>query len=223
MTTQTISSGVSGSGLTVPSGNQLQVLSGGSVQSTWVLSGGTEILSAGAVGSSDTVSSGGMLTLLSGAVETVVTVSSGGTLSGPGVLTGAIYYYGSVTSATVGSNYPCGPAGQLYVESGGVIETVVEVMSGGVARSTVVANNYSYPYAKFTVDFGGVASGTIISAGDANYSNRESGWGQIRGELIRAECSNRLQSTLPERSPRRSLHLGQHSERLSNFLFWDSR
>jgi autotransporter passenger strand-loop-strand repeat protein len=69
MTTTTVSSGVYGSGLTVGSGSELLVLSGG-------------------VAESATVSSGGELALSSGGVASATTISAGALMSGPGQLGG---------------------------------------------------------------------------------------------------------------------------------------
>ena len=55
MTTITVSSGVTSSGLTVTAGNELLVLSGGIAEATTVLNGGTMTLSSGGVASAFTV------------------------------------------------------------------------------------------------------------------------------------------------------------------------
>ena len=73
-----IFSGVTSSGLTISSGEQLLILSGGVLQSSTVLSGGEVIAQPGAV-ADVTVSSGGEVISQSGVVADIV-VSSGGAL-----------------------------------------------------------------------------------------------------------------------------------------------
>jgi len=66
MTTTTISSGVTSSGLTVSSGDQLIVLSGGVVDSSTVLGGGAETISDGGHASGIDVASGATLSVYAG-------------------------------------------------------------------------------------------------------------------------------------------------------------
>ena len=84
MPTITVSSGVTSTGLVIPGGTVLDVLAGGTVVNTTLLSGGVESVTANAFDSVTTVSSGGTLiaeqigALSLGANELGDTVLSGG-------------------------------------------------------------------------------------------------------------------------------------------------
>ena len=152
MTVQIIPSGVRSSGITVSSGNELEVLSGGIVQSDTILSGGLIVLSSGAV--------------LSGA-----TVSSGGAISGAGALEGTTYDYGLISGVSAGISEDFVAGGVIDVESGGVISNVIaaaqaiQILSGGAGYGTVIDNSIDPAYTYLQVDAGGLASGTVISNG----------------------------------------------------------
>ena len=115
MSTDTVSSGATSSGLTVTSGNALNVLSGGTVLSA-------------------TVDSGGGVALSSGAVASAVIVSAGGAMTGPGDLEGVVDW-GQISGGLIAATYVPG-----YGFSGGV----VQVQSGGSISGVTVADGYLY-------------------------------------------------------------------------------
>ena len=145
MTTITVSSGVTSSGLTVSSGNELLVLSGGIAETMTVLSGGTMILSSGAIGSS-------------------LAISAGGKLDGAGEWAGEGYSYGQVSGVTVGDSAET-HAGYLEVAFGGSASGVtvaygwLQVDPGATATGTVLSGISAVEYVE------GVASGTVVDSG----------------------------------------------------------
>ena len=90
MTTQFVSSGIVSSGVTVTSGNVLEVLSGGTADVTSVTSAGLQQVDAGGIVSGTVISAGGSETVFGS--ETGATIDSGGVLTLRG---------GSVTSSTI--------------------------------------------------------------------------------------------------------------------------
>jgi autotransporter passenger strand-loop-strand repeat protein len=140
MTTTTVSNGVVSSGLTVSSGNELQVLSGGVTSSTIILSGGAEFVASGGWAYDVTVSSGG---LLGGPGRANSRILDRGLVSG-------LLIDGSHTTLRVLSggesvdNYVDGGAGE-YISSGGSASGTLAVYGGGEA-----------------IEAGGVALGTYV-------------------------------------------------------------
>ena len=119
--TITVSSGVTSSGLTISSGEPLRVLSGGVVDSSTILSGGSATLS-------------------SGALAEFLTVNSGGMLRGPGMIGGGVVVYGSVSGVQDYANLSVsGSATGLQVEALGE----ENVYSGGAAaRDTILSGGF---------------------------------------------------------------------------------
>ena len=174
MTTTTVSSGVTSSGLTVSKGSPLIVVSGGVADTVTVLSGGSATLSAGGVGSDVTVSKGGLLqgagelqgsssfdagmvhgVTVSGALE----VQSGGSASGVTIIGEVDVDHGAtITGAVIKDGYlPISGAGvSARIESGGW----EAILSGGRGSHDVVQSG-----GILTLDAGGVASGEIVQKG----------------------------------------------------------
>jgi autotransporter passenger strand-loop-strand repeat protein len=155
--TITVASGVTSGPLTISSGDPLVVLSGGTISSITVLSGGSATLSAGAVGE-------------------LLRVSHGGVLLGPGDLDGVDSVSGLVSGVTIGDT------GVLGLFSGGTASGVsiagaVNAASGASVAGTVVLSAGTlndYGSAAHTVveykgdeviDTGGVGSGDVVRSG----------------------------------------------------------
>ncbi len=148
--TLVVSSGVTSANVLVRTGGTLDVLKGGTAQSTMLA--GTEIVLG--TEASGGVASGGVQTVSSGGVVSGDTVSSGGAQT---VLGGGIVRGGSVMSGA-----------SETVSSGGVASgvTVVgsqTVLAGGSASGTVVSANF---FATGELVSGGVVTGTQLQGGD---------------------------------------------------------
>jgi fibronectin-binding autotransporter adhesin len=164
--TITVSSGVTSNGLNISSGDRLVVLSGGVVNFSTVLSGGSATLSAGALGEN-------------------LTVSSGGALIGPGLLEGYTNVAGSVGGVTVADD------GFLELASGGTATGVsvtapaaepysyFAIDSGATASGTVVTDAFSEVY--------GSAAATRITGGGEEDVYDE---GVVSGDVV--ESGGRL-------------------------------
>lgn len=167
MTSETISSGIIGTGLTVSAGigalSAVTVLSGGTLDATNVMSGGAITLSAGAVAALITVSEGGLVTDYgsmtnvgvynsvtgSAIVFGSMTVASGGTVNGllvfgPGVGTignplVTVAHGGTVVSATVNAtgNYDALAVNGLLSAST-LLSGNTHILSGGLASRITV-------------------------------------------------------------------------------------
>jgi autotransporter passenger strand-loop-strand repeat protein len=148
---QVISRGVSSSGLVISAGDQLEVLSGGSVHATTVIGGGTTYLCAGAQASRVTVSSGGVEFVQSGGFASGTVLSAGGHDVNYGRTVATLAVLGA--SATVGSG---GKDSGTIVHSGGA----EIVLSGGTASGTVVRSGGIQ-----SVKVGGATFGTVLSRG----------------------------------------------------------
>jgi len=143
--TITVSSGSTAIGLVVSSGDPLVVLSDGEVEFTTLLSGGSATLSSGSLGF-------------------FLTVEAGGTLTGSAYLGGDNDVFGSIGGMTLESGY-------LTVCSGGtandmtiVLESVLQVDSGGAAYNTdLQSGNSEIIYA------GGAGGGGITESGASLY------------------------------------------------------
>jgi len=135
MTTQTVSSGVISSGLSLEDGEVLRVLGGGEALATTVRSGAKAYVSSGGTDSCATILGGGGIYVLSGGIDLATTVDNGGkeivsaggvvaggtilaggVLEGDGVIggspNGVFFDFGLVSGLSVGN-------GALVVESGG--------------------------------------------------------------------------------------------------------
>src|SRR3984957_6121983 len=116
-----VSSGVVSSGLTLSSGDQLDVLDGGTTENIAGKTGADELLHSGAIASLTVVSAGGEVSALAGASlisGTILSggaailskgahaggmiISSGGSLSGAGTLIQSNAVAGTVVGVTVG-------------------------------------------------------------------------------------------------------------------------
>src|SRR5689334_22418335 len=103
MTTTFVSSGVTSTGVTVTSGNALEVLTSGRANSTTVNGGGLLQVDAGGFASASLISSGGFETVLGSDNHDTIdagatfTVASGGTVDHLTVL-GTLNVLGTVTS-----------------------------------------------------------------------------------------------------------------------------
>jgi autotransporter passenger strand-loop-strand repeat protein len=167
MTSETISSGISGTGLTVSAGidalSAVTVLSGGTLDASKVMSGGAITLSAGAAAALITVSEGGLVTDYgsmtnvgvynsvtgSAIVFGSMTVASGGTVNGllvfgPGVGTignplVTVAHGGTVVSATVNAtgNYDALAVNGLLSAST-LLSGNTHILSGGLASRITV-------------------------------------------------------------------------------------
>ena len=146
MTVQTISSGVTSSGLSVTSGNALSVLSGGVVVETSLLSGATMTAAAGALAVNVTVAGGASL-LGAGEVEGQIAVR--GTVSG-------VSLAGSSGDSSIMSIRSGGRALGVAVNSGGV----EVVFAHGVASGDVVGDGGVQ-----RVSSGGVVSASTVDSG----------------------------------------------------------
>ena len=149
MSVQIVSSGVVSSGLTVSSGLQVQVLSGGEIEVS-------------------TVGSGGIVALSAGALAFELTISSGGTVSGPGLIEGGTSYdAGSIFGVLLGS---VGANTTLEIRSGGTASAITDahgyiiVDSGATVSGALLNGAYG---AETWVQ--GVTVGTVISSANAEY------------------------------------------------------
>ena len=165
MSTTTISSTVTSSGLTVSGGEALDVQSGGVALSATVLSGGTAATDSGAYAQD-------------------VVVSAGGSVVGAGELGGSSVIYGLVNGATVVDS---GLAGNevysMMVMSGGqAVDVTLESSAfaivsagGGESGGTIQGNALLFDYGQLSgatitggnvfVQAGGAARGDTIGAG----------------------------------------------------------
>ena len=200
--TETVSSGMTVSNVTVSSGGTLDVLAGGTALGTTVANGGNETLSGG-TDSGTVLLQGGVQYVSPGGVAVGTVVSAGGeqilyggVASGTVVSSGgyqeATSYYGSAT--TVGTVVSGGGREDLYygntasgtaVGSGGTL-----YLNGGTASNTVVssggslsANNGMLLFSEtsgtsFTVAGNVVGNGQIIQSGPGTVvlSGSESGF-----------------------------------------------
>jgi len=164
MTTKLVPAGVASSGLTVSSGVDLIVNSGGLTSGTQVLSGGLE-------------------NLLVGALAESITVSAGGRVSGSGMLGGTSYVYGVVSGATVVESGLAGQAFSLNIMSGGqTVGVTVDggafeaISAGGLANGGLIrAQSVVFDYGKISaatvsngnifVQAGGTAANDVIENG----------------------------------------------------------
>jgi autotransporter passenger strand-loop-strand repeat protein len=151
--TITVSGGVSSSGLTISGGDPLVVLSGGRVQNSTILSGGSATLSAGGYGNDLAVSSGG----------TLRGTGSAGLVSGAGAVQGVTLSYLDLLSGGTASDVTesdglteifAGATASGMVDLGGSVEVA------GSAVDTVVGS-----HGVLAVNSGGVASGDTIHSG----------------------------------------------------------
>ena len=168
-----VSSGVTSTGLTLNSGDSMNVLSGGTAVATAVNSGGVvldqgvtsgtkvsgggqELVSSGGVArdtvlSTDTLASGNQSVFAGGIVRgTVVSLGGQETISSGGVASGTVLNGGEqvVSSGGVASRTVVGFGGQETISAGGVTSRTVVLFGGHELVSS-----------------GGVARGTILSAG----------------------------------------------------------
>jgi autotransporter passenger strand-loop-strand repeat protein len=165
--TLTVQSGGTSLDTIVNSGATETVQSGGTVSDAQVLSGGAEVLSAGGIESGTTVASGGALFL---ADEMLSAVASGTSFTaGPeGGVPGVNFEYGAVIDL-VGAVVT--PGGSLDVVTGGlIVDTVVlssayDTLQGGMASGTVVSDGG----AEYMI-LGSVAYGTVLSSGGQQYA-----------------------------------------------------
>jgi autotransporter passenger strand-loop-strand repeat protein len=125
MTITYVSSGAVSSGVVVTSGNELEVLFGGTIEATTVGSSGYEFVASGGVASGTIVSNGGEEFVVSGGVASGTIVSSGGLIELP--LTSA---YGPWSP--VGANVIDG----VTVQSGAAID--LDIYQGGSILGFVV-------------------------------------------------------------------------------------
>jgi collagen type I/II/III/V/XI/XXIV/XXVII alpha len=150
MATIIVSSGVISGGLTITSGNTLDVLSGGTAVDTTVARGAVDIVNQGGVTSA---------TILSGGSE----FGDGGVISGTTILAGGVEYLGEGSAVGV----VIGSGGVQYVEGGRAISTTVSF--GGFQAISGLAS-------ATTIDSGGFA---VVSNGEELLSATISGGGDV--------------------------------------------
>jgi autotransporter passenger strand-loop-strand repeat protein/T5SS/PEP-CTERM-associated repeat protein len=165
MTTYTVSSGATSTGITLRRGDFLYVSSGGTADDITVDSGGTEYVFSGGTSSDTTVHDGGAEFVYSTGSAIGTTLSTGGyliVLSG-GEQSGTVRSGGSIISTGVAL---VTPASGTTVYSGAVSGVVVGngaveyVLSNGTTSNTTVDRG-GYE----TVGIGGTAVGTVVSDG----------------------------------------------------------
>ena len=168
----TISSGMSMTGLAVPAGSVLTVLSGGRSTSTGiagqeVLSGGTDVSGTVSAGGSQTVSGGGSASAGQVNAGGTQTISSGGLASATSVGGTEAVLAGGTTSNSVLEEGLGGYGAATEAVAGRAVATVVSsggtllVLGGGVASAGIVS-----AYGMETVSSGGSGLlGTITASG----------------------------------------------------------
>ena len=170
MTTTTVSSGVTSTGIALNNGDIENILNGGTAIATTINSGGSAHVSSGGIASGSVVFSGGFEFVLLGGSANATSVRNGGQqwVSSGGVAVGAaisrgaaeaIFAGGVASNATVssgGQQSVFGKASGTIVEGGGS-ETVG---SGGSAVGMTVNAG-----AIETVDQGGLAISTHLNSG----------------------------------------------------------
>lgn len=209
MTTTTVSSGVTSSGLVVSGGDALVVLSGGEVDDSRILSGGSAtvwgqasgaqiesggeaIVEFGGVATGGAVRSGGLMVLQLG-TAVGVTVSSGGTVGVGGKLT-SDFTAGAVTRTTVvdGATVLSGGVADLYdaeIDHG----VTVSLASGGSASSVKV-----------------FAGAVLLGPGDV--LGRSTDAGAVSGVVVGDDASLVIQSG----GTARAVTLARNSDTTSN-------
>jgi autotransporter passenger strand-loop-strand repeat protein len=138
-----VAPGVYSGFLTISSGDPLVALSGGQVESSTILSGGSA-------------------TLLAGAAAVQLTVSKGGVLIGPGELYGSDSVAGALIGVTIGDQ--ANDYNTIELQSGGTANGVIlaDVLS---ASQTSDGNVTIFGRQTFEVDHGASATGTFVSGG----------------------------------------------------------
>ena len=135
MSTLTISSGVTSSGLTISSGVDLVVLSGGEIKSSKILNGGKDVVSGG-VALGTNLSGGGIEIVEAHGSASGTTVDSGGReiVSSGGIVSNAVVLSGGMLSVLSGglAVEKSVPSGTETVSSGGT-----QVLEGPVVGSGV--------------------------------------------------------------------------------------
>lgn len=126
----------------------MEVMSGGTAQSSYLISGGTQVISAGGVGKGVNLEILGTQTVMSGGTA-YNTFLTGGTLN---VQSGGI------------ASIPVMSSGEIVVSAGGAVDGAngtggtIEVLSGGTAHASILAGAQQ-------ILMGGTASGTHILSG----------------------------------------------------------
>lgn len=159
MTTYTVSSGVTSSGLILGASDQLNVNAGGIATSTTVNSGGIETVYAGGVANSTTINNGGYAYISSGGIASGTSVSSGG---GEVVFSGGTARFATISNLGNEYVFAGGTASSTTIKSGGI----EYLYSGGVASFTTISNGGSE-----LIFAGGTASGTVVSSGGVENIN----------------------------------------------------
>jgi autotransporter passenger strand-loop-strand repeat protein len=172
MTVTSIGFGETSTGLSVTSGNTLDVLNGGTIIATVVSSGGTENVSAAGFASASVVSGGGYENVSSGGTAVGTLAISGGyqrifasgTASATVTSSGG-YQVVSAAGTAIGTHAMGG--GHVVVSAGGTATHAVvgsggnEVVSSGGAASNTTVSGGGFEF----VSAGGTASGTVVSSG----------------------------------------------------------
>ncbi|MBR1315864.1 hypothetical protein JQ562_32880 [Bradyrhizobium sp. AUGA SZCCT0051] len=156
MSTTSVGSGITSSGLIETGGNTLEVLSGGSAVST-TLSGGQLLVDAGGYAVGTTISSGGSAVVSAGGGADRFAVSSGGTLNVAGTVNSfTAVFTGGVENIEAGG-FISGAIGSGTGISGGT----VNVLAGGSASFLSVSSGGVFNVAGTTLGMIGVRSGGV--------------------------------------------------------------
>lgn len=135
---------------TVTATGVMEVMSGGNAQSTFLTSGGSQIVSAG-----------GSTTGINLEILGTQTVASGGTANNTFLTGGNLYVQSGGLAAT-----PVLNAGEVVVSAGGVVsganayEGTLQILKGGVANASVLSGGLQ-------IVMGGTANNTLIMSGGA--------------------------------------------------------
>jgi autotransporter passenger strand-loop-strand repeat protein len=156
-----VGSGVTSTGVGVPSGYSLIVLSGGVASTTTVSSGGSEYVSNGGATFNDTIASGATEQLYAGGVATSATIQSGGEVDGPGVMFSA-NISGVASNVSFGSGESWNWGGQV---DGGVVgvSAILDQVENG-ADSGLLVSGLS---ATLLINGGAAVDITLESGGSA--------------------------------------------------------
>jgi autotransporter passenger strand-loop-strand repeat protein len=166
MTTISVTSGITSSGMTIGSGTTLDVLSGGTVSGI-IVSGGYENVASGGADYSATVESGGTLIVSGTSYNTLI-------ISGGAVSVGANFAVGEIISGIVGTGgtlkiYPEASTSRVVVSGGfenlsGGMSQFDTVLSGGVIAVTYTPYASGELYGPYISRGGTVSahSGTVV-------------------------------------------------------------
>ena len=151
MTTITVSSGFTSTGLVLNYGDELDVLNGGTADGTTVNSGGVAFVSSGGTASDTQVTSGGFEIVSSGGIASVTTVSSGG------------FQFVSDGGTTIGTTVENG--GYTVISNGGTAVSATVDFGGFESVSGVSIGTTVNSGGAEIVAAAGVASAAILNAG----------------------------------------------------------